>query len=92
MGCRKPLYLPSHVRLIGVLRLRRETVPCQAPLNAYVIGEIQKALETQHGLKRLRAIPNRRRKPALEMTAAESDPPTKLSVRASGPRNPMKIT
>jgi hypothetical protein len=42
------------------------------------MGKIQQTLETQHGLKHLRAIPDRHCKATLELTAAESDPLTEF--------------
>src|SRR5580692_1973756 len=64
------------MRLIGVACVGRKL--SQIPRLTCATCEIQQALETQHRLKHLRTIADRRGKPALELSAAESDPLTEL--------------
>jgi hypothetical protein len=58
------------MHLIGVARARGKL--SEIPRNTLATCEIQQALETQHGLKHLRTVTDRRRQPALELAAADS--------------------
>src|SRR5215472_205414 len=68
----EPPHLPSHVRLIGVIRIRSKMG--KIPPETSIGRKMQKTLETKHGLEQFRAIAHRHREPTLDLPAAETEP------------------